>query len=252
MLLPNLDIIKRERERLGLSQKELAKMVDVSTSMINQVESGSCKPSYATAKTIFEKLTNFEESQSETAGDCSVTGGFVYRGGRIPALYGRYIYGDYCTGRIWALQYAEDIPPSNELLLDTPHHISSFGIDENDELYICSFDGNIYRFNYPPTAEDDYALTPMNTPVLIDVLANDSDYENDLFTISIVSNPGNGTAVIEDNNILYTPNDEFSGMDTFFYTVIDEAGGESQAQVNVYVEEGPQPSLFYTPNSFFQ
>ena len=69
MLLPNLDIIKRERERLGLSQKELAKMVDVSTSMINQVESGSCKPSYATAKTIFEKLTNFEESKSETAED---------------------------------------------------------------------------------------------------------------------------------------------------------------------------------------
>ena len=187
---------------------------------------------------------------NQDAGDCSITGGFVYRGGRIPALYGRYIYGDYCTGRIWALQYTENIPPSNELLLDTPHHISSFGIDENDELYICSFDGNIYRFNYPPTAEDDYALTPMNTPVLIDVLANDSDYENDSFTVSIVSNPVNGIAVIQDNNILYTPNDEFSGMDTFFYTVIDEVGGESQAQVNVSVEEGPQPSLFYTPNSF--
>ena len=158
----------------------------------------------------------------QDAGDCSITGGFVYRGSRIPALYGRYIYGDYCTGRIWALQYTENIPPSNELLLDTPHHISSFGIDENDELYICSFDGNIYRFNYPPTAEDDYALTPMNTPILIDVLANDSDYENDSFTISIVSNPENGTAVIQDNNILYTPNIEFSGMDTFFYTVIED------------------------------
>ena len=188
---------------------------------------------------------------SQGAGDCSITGGFVYRGSRIPALYGRYIYGDYCTGRIWALQYFEDnIPPSNELLLDTPHHISSFGLDENDELYICSFDGNIYRFNYPPTAEDDSILTPMNTSVLIDVLANDSDYENDLFTISAVSNPENGTAVIQDDNIFYTPNDGFSGMDAFLYTVTDEPGGESQAQVEVYVEEEPQPTLFFTPNYF--
>ena len=69
MLLPSLELIKQERERLSLSQKELAKMVDVSTSMINQIESGRCKPSYNTAKTIFEKLTNFEESQSETADD---------------------------------------------------------------------------------------------------------------------------------------------------------------------------------------
>ena len=69
MLLPSLDIIKQERERLRLSQKQLANMANVSTSMINQIESGRCKPSYNTAKTIFEKLTNFEESQSETADD---------------------------------------------------------------------------------------------------------------------------------------------------------------------------------------
>jgi len=69
MLLPSLDIIKRERERLRLSQKQLANMANVSTSMINQIESGRCKPSYNTAKTIFEKLTNFEEAQSETAED---------------------------------------------------------------------------------------------------------------------------------------------------------------------------------------
>ena len=69
MLLPSLDIIKRERERLRLSQKQLANMANVSTSMINQIESGRCKPSYETAKRIFEKLTNFEEAQSETAED---------------------------------------------------------------------------------------------------------------------------------------------------------------------------------------
>ena len=69
MLLPSLELIKQERERLSLSQKELAKMVDVSTSMITQIESGRCNPSYDTAKTIFEKLTNYEETQSDTAED---------------------------------------------------------------------------------------------------------------------------------------------------------------------------------------
>ena len=69
MLLPSLELIMQERERLSLSQKELAKMVDVSTSMINQIESGRCKPSYDKAKTIFEKLTNYEETQSDTAED---------------------------------------------------------------------------------------------------------------------------------------------------------------------------------------
>ena len=69
MLLPSLELIKQEREKLRLSQKELANMTNVSTSMINQIESGRCKPSYDTAKTIFEKLTNYEETQSDTAED---------------------------------------------------------------------------------------------------------------------------------------------------------------------------------------
>ena len=69
MLLPSLELIKQERQRLRLSQKELANMTNVSPSMINQIESGRCKPSYDTAKTIFEKLTNYEETQSDTAED---------------------------------------------------------------------------------------------------------------------------------------------------------------------------------------
>ncbi len=76
----------------------------------------------------------------------SVTGGYVYRGRRVPELVGAYIYGDFVSGRIWALRYDGQNEPQNQLLLDTNLNISSFGIDARQELYICAFDGYIYRF----------------------------------------------------------------------------------------------------------
>lgn len=76
----------------------------------------------------------------------SITGGYTYRGSSMPELYGKYIYGDYVTRRVWALTYDGINPPTNELLLTAPGTIPSFGIDELNELYIVSFDGNIYKF----------------------------------------------------------------------------------------------------------
>ena len=73
--------------------------------------------------------------------DKSITGGYVYRGTAVPELNGYYIYGDFVSGRIWALNQSGD----NQLLLETGLGISSFGTDNNDELYICSFDGKIYK-----------------------------------------------------------------------------------------------------------
>ena len=59
-MLPRLDSIRQIRLKLGITQKELAKICEISTSMINQVESGRTKPSYDTAKRIFDCLTNME------------------------------------------------------------------------------------------------------------------------------------------------------------------------------------------------
>ena len=64
MSLPNLETIKRQREKLHASQKKLASMTGVSTSMINQIESGRSKPSYDTAKKIFENLAILEGESS--------------------------------------------------------------------------------------------------------------------------------------------------------------------------------------------
>lgn len=75
----------------------------------------------------------------------SVTGGFVYRGEDAPPLAGRYVYADYVSGRIWALSYDGD-EAENEELMDTNLNISSFGVDQDRELYVLAFNGNIYRF----------------------------------------------------------------------------------------------------------
>jgi len=72
-MLPRLETIKEERKKLNLTQKKLAIMTGVSTSMINQIESGRSKPSYDTAKKIFESLAKLEgQASTHNAGDiCS-------------------------------------------------------------------------------------------------------------------------------------------------------------------------------------
>ncbi|MGI9535371.1 MAG: PQQ-dependent sugar dehydrogenase [Thermodesulfobacteriota bacterium] len=80
---------------------------------------------------------------------CSVTGGFRYRGFEIPQLAGKYLFTDYCSGKIWS---AAEITPGNwsfSLLIDTPLPITSFGEDENGELYVVdhpfSRNGGLYK-----------------------------------------------------------------------------------------------------------
>ena len=77
-------------------------------------------------------------------GVCSVTGGYVYRGAETPSLYGKYIYGDWCTGDIWALTYSDDGVTENEHLTQSGINITSFGLDQNSELLICA-NANIYK-----------------------------------------------------------------------------------------------------------
>lgn len=75
----------------------------------------------------------------------SITGGYVYRGKRVPALVGRYVYADYMTGRVWALAYNEQQQAESLQELQTDFYISSFGVDAANELYLCNhMDGRIY------------------------------------------------------------------------------------------------------------
>ncbi len=90
--------------------------------------------------------------------------------------------------------------------------------------------------NEPPIANPDSAQTQSGVAVDIDVLANDSDPEDDPLTVVAVSQPGNGSVVIAGNGIVtYTSNVEFVGSDFFSYTIEDSHGNTASAQVTVVV-----------------
>jgi glucose/arabinose dehydrogenase len=83
---------------------------------------------------------------SHAGAQCSITGGYVYRGANIPALNGYYFLGDYCSGQMWTLVKLSGqwrLSP----LIDTAFLISSFGEDESGEMYLLDLSGAVYRFD---------------------------------------------------------------------------------------------------------
>ena len=77
-------------------------------------------------------------------GRCAIVGGHVYRGVREPALTGAYLFGDHCSGEIWALRFV-DGAWAVALLLDSDLNITSFGDDAEGEVYVVDRSGGIYR-----------------------------------------------------------------------------------------------------------
>jgi glucose/arabinose dehydrogenase len=90
------------------------------------------------------------------ADGCTVIGGFVYRGTMVPALAGKYVYGDYCSGRLWA---------NGDVLAPTAPQLTTFGEDRNGELYLGTLDGKVYRFVDPNAPTPTPVPTPTETPL---------------------------------------------------------------------------------------
>jgi glucose/arabinose dehydrogenase len=82
---------------------------------------------------------------------CSVTGGYVYRGKAFPALEGVYLFGDYCSGRIWGLAPGGDGTWQVAELIQSGVQISSFGEDEAGEIYVLDMrEGALYQIAARP------------------------------------------------------------------------------------------------------
>jgi len=86
-----------------------------------------------------------EYSHSE---GCSITGGYVYRGPTISGLSGRYVYADYCSGKLWTLATSGGAPRDVSSVVSDAgvRSITSFGQDGSGILYVCSAEGTLYRF----------------------------------------------------------------------------------------------------------
>ena len=93
---------------------------------------------------------------------------------------------------------------------------------------------------FPPQANDDAATTRRDTPVVIDLLANDLDPDGDALTVTELTDPAHGAVTDHgDGTVTYAPDAGFVGTDGFEYTVDDGNGGSDQAAVAVTVEDDP-------------
>ena len=98
---------------------------------------------------------------------CSITGGYVYRGQRLTALDGVYLYADFCSGRIWGLRYDGEAVTEQAELARAPFEISSFGEDADGEIYVLGFDGGIYTLTAAPgEAQPTTTQAPSPTPAV--------------------------------------------------------------------------------------
>jgi len=110
---------------------------------------------------------------------CSITGGYVYRGNDLNNLIGKYIYGDWCTGDIWALTYESDNNIINQHLLTTGINITTFGLDQFNELLFCG--GNqIFKITSDfGDLNDDSTINVLDIIILVNHILNPATIELD-------------------------------------------------------------------------
>jgi glucose/arabinose dehydrogenase len=97
---------------------------------------------------------------NHSAGDCSVTGGYVYRAAQFPRMQGLYLFGDFCSGRIWGLRF-ENNAWTNALLLDNSFQLSAFGEDEAGNVFVAAYNtGEIHKL-----VDNGPTVTPSPTPL---------------------------------------------------------------------------------------
>jgi uncharacterized repeat protein (TIGR03806 family) len=102
----------------------------------------------------------------------SITGGLVYQGSRLPALWGQYLFADFDSGRVWAME-SEGDEPRDAQLLTRLDGVTSFGQDALGNMYLASFSGGVYRLGRAnPVNGDPFPTRLSQTGCFSDVAAH--------------------------------------------------------------------------------
>jgi len=139
----------------------------------NEMEASHCYPPGSDCNPDEFELPIWEY-ELYVDGVCSVTGGYVYRGDTIWSLKGKYIYGDWCTGHIWALTFSENGNHINEDIIVSDINITSFGLDQNDELLFCG-NSRIYKItSNEGDLNNDQNLNILDVILLVNLILSQS------------------------------------------------------------------------------
>lgn len=136
----------------------------------------------------------------------------------------------------WAREYIDTEPAwLRRALHNTVSHKQSVDVYRQQEREVNVTSSEKHYINRAPSAQNEAFLVNSGETALLDVLANDSDPDQDLLQITSVTLPAHGIASVSGNKISYTPAPGFIGLDNFSYTITDDKGATSTAQVTVTV-----------------
>ena len=132
-------------------------------------------------------------------------------------------------------------PNQNFADTDSFTYVANNGTHNSNEATVTI---SINPLNDAPVAEDDFAQTIQNVPILIDILENDSDVEDDSLSIFLEVDPDvtEGIVKVQDSQVLFTPLADFVGETSFSYMVSDGQDTSNIAKVTITVDQSPPPN----------
>jgi glucose/arabinose dehydrogenase len=186
---------------------------------------------------------------SHSGGNCSISGGYVYRGMRRPELTGEYVYGDYCSRNMWRLNYGGSTV-TNSLINTAASSILALGVDKNNEFYILCSNGKIYEFT-PAISAPSNLTTSSGTSGVVDLNWVDNSDNESGFRIqrkdstnifSDVGTVGTGVTSFSDN---------VSNITTYTYRVIaynDSAVSNYSNESQIVITSVPVEMISFSAN----
>ncbi len=186
---------------------------------------------------------------AHTGGNCSISGGYIYRGMRRPELTGAYIYGDYCSGDIWRLNYGANV--TNSLITTSTSSILAFGVDMNNSIYVLCSNGKIYDFQ-PAIAAPTNLMSGAGNPGTVDLSWTDNSNNETGFKIQRKdsSNIFSDVGTVPAGNTNFT--DNVSNITTYTYRVIaynDSAVSDYSNESEIVITAVPVELLSFTANA---